>query len=81
MFVNIFASSADFASVISVLFANFEKNSRHFSLLAALIPPIICGISFVSSIALPSAILSGQNARKMSFPGLSDVCSAINSFK
>src|SRR5258708_6769213 len=72
-----FASSALVASVVKHEIPRLSKNILAFLVDRISMPPIICGISFISWIDFPSAILSGQKARKISFPTLNFVFSSI----
>src|SRR3990167_7562085 len=68
MLVNNLASSAEISSEIFTSIPKFLKNSAARFELALSTPPTICGISASSFKDLPSAIRSGQNAKKKFVP-------------
>src|SRR3989337_3929745 len=68
MLVNNLASSAEISSEIFTSIPKFSKKSAARLELVLSTPPTICGISASSFKDLPSAIRSGQNARKKFVP-------------
>src|SRR3989337_3451851 len=68
MLVNNLASSAEISSEIFTSISKFLKNSAARLALALSTPPTICGSSSSSFKDFPSAILSGQNAKKKCVP-------------